>query len=162
MFIQYTVCLNKLRITWFGKHFCDLCIFFCIKFYNWNGYVFRLIQANSASCVTLAYSHLAIFRPLAYLEPEVYSKPCETLIRHIHNLAIDTTVWSSIIQPYSVIFGTLCNSRIYRNLFGILEYSEAFHNCILMHIQNSDKFTKISKPCVTLEIQNPGILTIME
>ena len=34
--------------------------------------------------------------------------------------------------------------------FGILEYSELFHNCILTHIQNPVRFTKIGKPCVTL------------
>ena len=37
-------------------------------------------------------------------------------------------------------------------MFGILEYSEPFHNCILIHIQNSK-----NKPYITLEIQNPGI-----
>ena len=37
-----------------------------------------------------------------------------------------------------------------------------FHNCILTPIQNLVKFTKKSKPCVTLEIQNPDILTALE
>ena len=46
--------------------------------------------------------------------------------------------------------------------FGILEYSEPFHNCILTHIQNPVIFTKIGKPCVTPEIQKPGILIILE
>ena len=31
---------------------------------------------------------LAKFRALAYLEPEAYSKPCETLTGHIQNPAI--------------------------------------------------------------------------
>ena len=46
--------------------------------------------------------------------------------------------------------------------FEILEYSEPVHNCILAHTLNAVIFTKIGKPCVTLEIQNPDILTIME
>ena len=47
-------------------------------------------------------------------------------------------------------------------IFGILEYSELFHNCFPMYIQNPVIFTKIDKPSVILEIQNPGILTILE
>ena len=31
-----------------------------------------------------------------------------------------------------------------------------------MHIKYPDIFTKIGKPCVSLEIQNPGIMTILE
>ena len=59
---------------------------------------------------------LAKFRALAYLEPEAYSKPCETLTGHIQNPAIVRTVYSGIIQPYSDIFRTLCNACIGKNL----------------------------------------------
>ena len=41
-------------------------------------------------------------------------------------------------------------------------YSEPFQNCIPMHTQKPVIFTKIGKPCVTLEIQNPGILIILK
>ena len=108
--------------------------------------------------------NLAIFQALTYLEPETYSKPCETLIKHIQSPVTIRTVCSDIIQLYSDIIRTLCNACICRNfdLFGILEYSEAFHNCIPTHIQSIFIFTKTGKPCVTLEIQNPGILTILD
>ena len=65
-------------------------------------------------------------------QPEVYSKPSETLIRYIQNLATIKTVYSRIIQPHSGIFKTLCNACICINLaYSILEYSQPFHNCIL-------------------------------
>ena len=48
------------------------------------------------------------------------------------------------------------------HIFGILKYSESFRNCVLTQTQNPAIFTKISKPCVTLEIQNHRILTILE
>ena len=44
---------------------------------------------------------LSIFRALAYLEPEAYSKPCKTLIRHTQNPSIVRAVYSDIIQTYS-------------------------------------------------------------
>ena len=47
-------------------------------------------------------------------------------------------------------------------IFGILEYSEPFYDCILLHIHNTVIYTKIGKPCLTLEIQNPGTLAILE
>ena len=43
-----------------------------------------------------------------------------------------------------------------------LEYSKPFHNSIPTHIQNIVIFTAIAKTCVTVEIENPGILTILE
>ena len=43
-----------------------------------------------------------------------------------------------------------------------LEYSEPFLYCVPTHIQNSVIFTKINKPWVTLEIQNPGTLKILK
>ena len=46
-------------------------------------------------------------------------------------------------------------------ILGSREYSEAFHDCILMPIQNPVIVMKIGKTCVILEIQNPGILTIL-
>ena len=42
-------------------------------------------------------------------------------------------------------------------IFGILEYSEPFHNCVRAHSQNPVIFTKVAKQCVTVEIQNPDI-----
>ena len=60
--------------------------------------------------------NLAIFRSLAYLKPEAYSKPWETLTKYIQNPAIVRTIYSCIIQPYSGIFKTLCNRCICRNL----------------------------------------------
>ena len=47
-------------------------------------------------------------------------------------------------------------------IFGILEYSEPLSNYILTYIQKPVTFTKIGRPCVTLEIQSPDILTVME
>ena len=47
-------------------------------------------------------------------------------------------------------------------IFGILEYSEPFHNRISMHIQNLAIFTKIGDPRTTLEIQIPQMLKILE
>ena len=44
-------------------------------------------------------------------------------------------------------------------IFGNLEYSGPFHNCIPTPNQNPCIFTKIGRPCVILEIQNPGMLT---
>ena len=45
--------------------------------------------------------------------------------------------------------------------FGILEYSEPFQYCAAMHIRNPVLFIKIDQLSVILEIQNPGILTIL-
>ena len=65
----------------------------------------------------LHINKLAILRALSYLELEAYSKhwkfdqaysePCHRTGR---------TVYSGIIQPYSCIFRTLCNTFICRNL----------------------------------------------
>ena len=65
---------------------------------------------------TLHIHSLAIFGALAYLEPEANSKPCKTLIQHTQNPAIVRTVYSSIIQPFSGLFRTLCDACICRNL----------------------------------------------
>ena len=65
--------------------------------------------------------NLAVFWALVYLEPETFSKPCETLTRHVQNLAIARTIYSGIIQPYSGILWTLCNLHICRN-FAYLEF----------------------------------------
>ena len=48
------------------------------------------------------------------------------------------------------------------HIFGILEYSEPIHNCVPTHIQNFALFTNIGRPYVTLEIQDPVILTIVD
>ena len=114
------------------------------------------------------YIHnIVIFRALTYLQPEAYSELCETLTRHIQNPAIVRTfrtVFPGIIQPYSDIFRTLCNAYICRNL-AYLESCNIQNPSLIaswVHFQNPVKFTKIGKPCVTLEIQNPGILTFLE
>ena len=47
-------------------------------------------------------------------------------------------------------------------IYEIPKYSEPLHNCFQVHIQNPVVFTKIDKLYVTLKIQNPNILTILE
>ena len=48
-------------------------------------------------------------------------------------------------------------------IFGILECSQTFHNCIPTNIHiYPDMLMKVGKPCVTLEIHNPDILTTLE
>ena len=47
-------------------------------------------------------------------------------------------------------------------IFGILEHSVPSHNCIPTPVQNPVIFTKTDKPCVILEIQNRGVLAILE
>ena len=66
--------------------------------------IIRLIQTYSVSCVTLTSSH--IWAP-AYLEPEAWLKPWETLSKHIQSPAIGY---------YSAIFKNLCNACMRRNL----------------------------------------------
>ena len=68
--------------------------------------IVRLIQAYSAPCVTVAYS-----------------KPCETLTRHIQNPAIVRIVYSDISKAYSGIFRTLSDACICRSL----AYSESWN-----------------------------------
>ena len=46
--------------------------------------------------------------------------------------------------------------------FGILEYLELIQNYSSTNIMSSVIFTKIGKPCVTLEIQNPAVMKILE
>ena len=60
--------------------------------------------------------NLAIFRSLGYLEPEAYSKPCETLTRHIQNSVTVKTAYSGIIQLYSGIFRTLSVTLTYAEI----------------------------------------------
>ena len=67
--------------------------------------MFRLIQTYSASFVTIAYYIISIFWALGYLEAEAYSKPCETLNRHIQNPAIARTVRTVHSGIYSAILG---------------------------------------------------------
>ena len=47
-------------------------------------------------------------------------------------------------------------------IFETLEYSELFYNCIPTNTQNPIIITKMGKPCVTLEIQNPDTVAILE
>ena len=59
--------------------------------------------------IMLLQPYCGIFRTLAYLTPEAYSKPCQIskMMRHIENSGIDRTVYSSIfrhIQEHSIIF----------------------------------------------------------
>ena len=75
---------------------------------------------------------LAIFWALAYLESEAYFKSCETLTRHIQN---------PTIGHHSAIFRHILNlvQRLHMQkpeIFGIMEYSEPFHNYIQTYIQN--------------------------
>ena len=83
--------------------------------------------------------NLTIFWALAYLEPEAYLKPCKTLTRHIQNPAIGH--YSAIFRHIQNLIKHLHTQR--PGILGILEYSEAFHNCIPTHIKNLNIFTKI-------------------
>ena len=99
-----------------------------------------IIQAYSVPCVTpCIFTNLPCSELIAYSEPEAYLKPCERLAKHIQNPAIG---------HYSAIFSHIqnliqCLQMQKPGILRILEYSEPFHNCILMHIQNPVIFTKI-------------------
>ena len=108
---------------------------------------FRSIPAYSAPFVTLAYS-------------QPYHIPSQGVFR---TGDVFRTVYSGIIQSYSGISRTLCNAYLCRNLI----YSESwnFQNPSIISSRRIFKtvlFTKIGKPCLTQEIQNPDILTILE
>ena len=124
--------------------------------------LFRHMQ--QALCVTLAYSQpchilsLGIIRTGNILKSlqnfdQAYSK-CwhsqNSLFRH----------YSAILRHIQNLAKHMCMQK--PDIFGIPEYSEPFHNCILMHIQGPAIFMKTCKPCVTLEIQNPGMLPILQ
>ena len=52
-------------------------------------------------------------------------------------------------------------------IFGILAYSESFHNCIQMHMQNPAIFTKIVNPSnlgnsESWYTENPGIFKTLK
>ena len=87
--------------------------------------ILRHFQAYSGKFSTLCNPRIftTIFQALTYLEPEVYSKACQNLIRHTQNPTIVRTFHSGIIQPYAGIFRTLCNTCICRNL----AYSESWN-----------------------------------
>ena len=71
----------------------------------------RYIQAYSGIFSTLRNPRILItlsYSESCYLEPEVYSKPCETLTRYMQNPAVVRTVYPSITQLYSGIFRTPC------------------------------------------------------
>ena len=81
--------------------------------------ILRHIQVYSGIFSTMSNPRIFTTLPYSepwYLEPKTYSKPCETLTRHIQTTAIVRPVYSSIIQPYPGIFRTLCNVCICRNL----------------------------------------------
>ena len=111
------------------------------------------------------YIHnLPIFWALAYLEQEAYSKPCKALTRPIQNTVIVSmvrAVYSGTIQPYSEPSVTLTYTEIW-HIWNPGIFRTPPHNYVLTHIQNPVIFTEKGKPCVTLEIQNSGILTILE
>ena len=74
---------------------------------------------------------------------------------------------NNLFRPYSAIFRHIQVAQHLHmeksGLFIILEYLLHFDNCIMVHVQNTVIFTKIGKPCITLEIlENPGILIILE
>ena len=71
---------------------------------------------------------------------------------------------NSLFRHYSAIFKTLCNGCIYAETWHVPHpvIFRTFHNCNPTHIQKPVTFIKIGKPCVTVEIQTPGILTILE
>ena len=79
--------------------------------------------------------------------------------RHIQNPAIVRKVYSSITQPYSGTFITLCNTFKYKNL----TYSQSW-DTQSPFITGSRRILKTLryKPCVTLEVQNTGILKVLE
>ena len=93
---------------------------------------FRLILANSAPCVTLAYSqpchilNLGIFRTGSLFKTlsnvdQAYSEPCHRAL-------------FSHIQAQNLV------QRLHMQkpgIFGILKYSELYHYCIPTHIQNA-------------------------
>ena len=67
--------------------------------------MFRLLQAYSAPCVTLAYS-----QPCHIVSPGIFrtgrlSKPCEKFTRHIQNPAMGIT------QPYSEPYATFAYAK---------------------------------------------------
>ena len=124
--------------------------------------IFRLSQAYSAFCVTLAYSQSSHI-----LSPDIFktrgSKRSETLTSIFRTLPQSKQFIQALfshIQAYSETCASLHMQK--PSIFRILEYSEPFHNCMSMHIQDHVIFIKIGKPCITLEIQNSDILTIPE
>ena len=76
---------------------------------------------------------LSVFRTLAYLELEAYSKHSETLKRHLQNSTIVKTVYSGIIQSYSGIIRTLCNACICRNLAFLELWNIHYPSIIVSH-----------------------------
>ena len=128
-----------------------------------NSSIFSIIKAYSLILRHYLHIHnLAIFQTLAYLEPVTYSKLCETLTRHIQNPAIVSQ--NSLFRHYSAILRTLHKACICRNL----AYSESWNIENPSIIANQHIFRTLSyllkkgKPCVTLEIQNLAILTMLE
>ena len=98
--------------------------------------IFRLVQAYSTPCVTLAYLQPCrilspdIFRTRSLFETlwnidQAYSEPCRRpWLWHIQNLA-------------------QCLHMQKSSKLEIPGYSELFNNCIAMHIQNPAIFTGI-------------------
>ena len=123
------------------------------------------------------YASVSITAPFCYVLHQAHSEFC-----HIQNSIYSSTF--SHIQAYSVLLrhiqaywgiakaysglfmhiqNLLSPSHMQKpDIFGILEYTEPFHNFILTHIQNPVIFTKTGRPCVTLEIRNPGTMIILE
>ena len=117
----------------------------------------RHIQAYSAPCVAITYSqscHIlspgisrtrVIFKTMRKFD-KTYSEPCHRTV-------------------YLALF---CHVQTYSASYVTLSFAETCHIwnpgifSTLMHIQKSFMRTRKDKYCVTLEIQNLGILTILK
>ena len=85
------------------------------------------------------FSHVLTKCLSVFLVLQTYSKPCETLTRHIQN---------PVIGNYSAIFRHIQNlvQCLHTQKSGILqslEYSEPFLNCTPKDIENAAIFAKI-------------------
>ena len=143
-----TLAYSELCLFWFMQTRSRLFSIIKERILRHYQVIFSVIETYPAPCVTLAYPAPCV--TLVYSQPchipirgilrtEAYSKPCETLTRHIQNPAIIRTVYSGIIQPYSDIF----------KIFVTLAYAETWH------IQNPGIFRTLpslhpdtySEPC---------------
>ena len=80
------------------------------------------------------------------------------LLRHIHRQFIQMLFSHIQVDSETCVTLAYADSGISK----ILKFSEPFHNCNPTHTQNPVIPMKLGRPCVIVEIQNPGILTILE
>ena len=109
--------------------------------------------------------HIQAYWSIAKAHSGFYSGIFSTLCNpHIYNFAIVRAIYSGVIQPYLGILRTFRNVCICRPLAYLESWNMTSNSMIgsSEHTQNPVIFTKIGKPCVTLEISNPGILAILE